>query len=67
MKYVNIAIEGMHSQACVKAVRTALEQVEGLRVGEVALGLATIYGDAKQQAAALEAIENAGYQPHISV
>jgi len=64
---MNIAIEGMHSPACVKRVRTALEQIEGLRVGEVALGSAAVYGDAKQQAAALEAIEKAGYQPHISV
>jgi copper chaperone CopZ len=64
---MNIAIEGMHSPACVKAVRMALEQVEGLRVSQVELGSAVVYGDAKQQAAALEAIEKAGFQPHISV
>jgi copper chaperone CopZ len=63
---MNITIEGMHSQECVKAVRRALEQVDGLRVGQVDLGSAVVYGDAKQQAAAVKAIEKAGYQPHIS-
>ena len=63
---MKIAIEGMHSQVCVKPVRTALEQIEGLRVGEVTQGLAAVYGDKTQQAAALEAIEKAGYQPHVT-
>ena len=62
---MNIAIEGMHCQACVKRVRMALEKVEGLTVGDVTIGSAVIHGDAKQQAAALAAIEKAGYQPHI--
>ena len=44
----------------------ALEQVEGLQVREVGLGSAVVDGDAKQRAAALEAIEKAGFQPHIS-
>lgn len=44
----------------------ALERVEGLRVREVTLGSAEVNGDAKQQAAALIAIEQVGYQPHIA-
>jgi len=63
---MNIAIEGMHCEACVKRVRMALEKVEGVAVREVLIGLAVVDGDAKQQAAALEAIQRAGYQPHIS-
>jgi hypothetical protein len=43
-----------------------LEQIQGLQVREVSLGSAMVDGDTKQRAAALEAIENAGYQPHIS-
>jgi copper chaperone CopZ len=63
---MKIAIEGMHSPACVVLVREALKKVPGLQVREVAMGSAVADGDARQQAAALEAIEKAGYQPHIS-
>jgi copper chaperone CopZ len=63
---VIITIEGMHSAACEKRVRRALQQVEGLKVREVTLGSAVVDGDAEQRAAALKAIERAGYQPHIA-
>ena len=62
---MNIAIEGMHCEACVKRVRMALEKVEGVAVREVSIGSAVIDAAAKQQAAALEAIQRAGYPPHI--
>ena len=64
---MNIAIEGMYSAECVKRARRALDRVEGLQVREVALGSAVVDGDAKQRAAALDAIAKAGFQPHISV
>jgi copper chaperone CopZ len=63
---MNIAIEGMHCDACVRRVRTALEKVDGLTVRDVQVGSAVVDADAAQQAAALEAIQKAGYQPHIS-
>ena len=63
---MHIIIEGMHSEACLRRVRIALERVEGLRVREVTLGLATVDGDPTQEAAALDAIEKAGFQPHLS-
>jgi len=63
---MTIAIEGMHSPECERRVRRALENVAGLQVREVTLGSAVVDGDAGQQAAALEAIERAGYQPHIA-
>jgi copper chaperone CopZ len=63
---MHIAIEGMRSPACVERVRRALERVEGLQVREVNVGSAVVDGDAKLRAAALEAIEKAGFQPHIS-
>jgi copper chaperone CopZ len=62
---MNISIEGMHCQACVKRVRMALEKVEGVAVRDVTIGSAVVDGDVQQQAAALEAIQKAGYQPHI--
>ena len=63
---MNIGIEGMHSRACVRRVRLVLQKVEGLRVREVNLGSAVVDGDANQQAAAMEAIEKAGFQPHLT-
>jgi copper chaperone len=66
---MNIAIEGMHCQACVKRVRMALEKVEGITVRDVTIGSAVVDVNADagsaQQAAALDAIQKAGYQPHI--
>ena len=61
-----ITIEGMHSAACEKRVRMALQQVAGLQVREVRLGSAVVDGDDEQLAAALLAIDLAGYQPHIA-
>ena len=63
---MKIAIEGMHSPGCVVRVRRELEKIDGLQIREVSLGSAMVDGDAKQRAAALEAIEKAGFQPHIS-
>jgi copper chaperone CopZ len=63
---VKIAIEGMHSQACVAKVRRALENVEGAQVREVQIGSAVVDLDPARQSAALDAIQKAGYQPHIS-
>ena len=63
---MKIVIEGMDSAECTRKVRKALEQIPGLQVREVSLGSAVVDGDAKQRAEALEAIEKAGFQPHIS-
>ncbi len=63
---MEIVIEGMQSPECVRRVRRALEQVAGLHIREVNLGSAVVDGDVQQRAAALEAIEKAGFQPHIS-
>jgi copper chaperone CopZ len=64
---MRIEIEGMGSAECIRRVRKVLNQVEGLQVRQVSLGSAVVDGDAKQRAAALEAIEKAGFQSHISV
>ena len=63
---MTITIEGMHSAACERRVRLALQEVSGLHVREVRLGSAVVDGDGEQRAAALKAIERAGYQPHIA-
>ncbi len=63
---MRIQIEGMHCGACVARVRKALEKVNGIQVREVEVGSAEIDADSAHQAEALQAIEKAGYQPHIS-
>jgi copper chaperone len=60
---MKISIDGMHCDACVRRVRMALQKVEGIQVRDVAIGSAEV--DEAHQAAAMQAIEKAGYQPHI--
>jgi len=62
---MRISIEGMHCDACVNRVRKALEKVEGVQVQDVQVGSADVVAAKAQEAAALAAIEKAGYQPHI--
>jgi copper chaperone CopZ len=63
---MRIEIAGMHCQACVARVRKALEKVEGAQVREVEIGSAQLELDPARQNEALQAIEKAGYQPHIA-
>jgi len=63
---VKIAIEGMHSNACVAKVWRALERIPGAQVREVQIGSAVVDLDPERQSAALDAIQKAGYQPHIA-
>jgi copper chaperone len=62
---MRISIEGMHCDACVRRVRMALEKVEGVKVQDVQIGSADIVTAKENEAAAIAAIEKAGYQPHI--
>lgn len=61
---MKIAIGGMHCQACVQRVRKALEKVDGADVRQVEVGSADVSIDAAREAAALEAVRRAGYEPH---
>jgi copper chaperone len=63
---MRIEIAGMHCQACVARVRKALEKLDGAQVREVEVGAATLEIDPARQSEALQAIEKAGYQPHIA-
>jgi hypothetical protein len=47
-------------------VRRALENIEGAQVREVQIGSALVDLDPARQSAALDAIQKAGYQPHIA-
>lgn len=59
-----LTVEGMSCQHCVKAVKNALSQLEGVRSVEVDLATkkVEIEGDSLQDAILKEAVEEAGYQ-----
>ena len=60
---MKIEISGMHCQACVRRVEKAVGTVEGAKAEKVDIGSATVSVDAAKEAAVLEAIRKAGYEP----
>lgn len=60
-----IQIDGMGCNHCVSAVRTALEQVEGVEIEQVEIGTARVRYEASadRRQALDDAIRNAGYEP----
>jgi copper chaperone len=63
---MKVAIEGMHCQACVQRVRKALEKVDGVSVSQVEVGSAVVAADPAYEAAVLDAVRKAGYEPRKS-
>lgn len=60
MKTETIQIDGMSCGHCVRAVREALEETEGVTVDNVAIGTATVRFEG-DRGRLVEAIEDAGY------
>lgn len=60
---LTVEIGGMSCGHCQKAVRNALESVEGVHIDEVAIGRASMHFDAAQLKATsiTDAIRDAGY------
>jgi copper chaperone len=48
MERLNLTIEGMTCEHCVRAVRGRLEQTAGVKVGEVKIGSALVEYDPSQ-------------------
>jgi copper chaperone len=48
---LNLAIEGMHCEACVRRVTSALQSVEGVAVKSVEVGAAKVVFDAAETSA----------------
>ena len=48
MEHVNLTIEGMTCEHCVRAVRGRLEKTDGVKVGDVKVGSATLEYDPKR-------------------
>lgn len=60
---VNLKIEGMHCDACVRRVRMALGKVEGVEVKDVKVGSAQIAVDPSKASpdAAIDAVNGIGF------
>ncbi|HET7373332.1 MAG TPA: cation transporter [Gemmatimonadaceae bacterium] len=67
MERVNLTIEGMTCEHCVRAVRGRLEQTEGVKVDDVTIGAATVeYDPAKTNVDVIEdAIADEGYTAFV--
>jgi copper chaperone len=63
---MTVSIGGMHCGACVQRVRKALEKVEGARVESVEIGSAVVGIDVQREAAVIDAVRKAGYEPRKS-
>jgi copper chaperone len=62
MRELTLRIENMHCGACVRRVTQALEQVHGVRVGEVRVGGARVdAADDVPESALVSAVGKAGY------
>ena len=59
---MNIAIQGMHCQACVRRVEKALSSVEGASVEKVEIGSAAVVAEPAREQAVLDAVRKAGYE-----
>jgi copper chaperone CopZ len=68
MERINLTIEGMTCEHCVRAVRGRLEKTDGVKVGDVKVGSATIEYDPKRTDLAHieEAIADEGYTAFVS-
>jgi len=63
---LTLAIDGMHCGACVRRVKTALEKVPGVHVGDVAIGRAEVELGEVSAADVIAALEKAGYPARVS-
>lgn len=63
MKTIELSVQGMSCGHCVKAVKEALERVEGVLRAEVEIGRATIEcDDAVARDVLAAALDDAGYE-----
>lgn len=67
MERLNLTIEGMTCEHCVRAVRGRLEQTEGVKVDDVTIGAAVVeYDPAKTNVDEIEtAIADEGYTAFV--
>lgn len=67
MERLNLTIEGMTCEHCVRAVRGRLEQTEGVKVDDVKIGSALVeYDPAKTNVGVIEdAIADEGYTAFV--
>ena len=67
MAETRLSIRGMSCDHCVRAVRTALEEIDGVNVRRVAIGSADVTYDPNRVApqSMLDAVEDQGYEAEL--
>ena len=65
---LNLSIEGMHCDACVRRVTNALAAVKGVRLESVKVGAATVEFDptAATTDEVVAAVDRIGFKAHIN-
>jgi copper chaperone CopZ len=68
MSHLKLTIEGMTCEHCVRAVRGRLEKTDGVKVGEVHVGSATLDFDPGRTSVSKieDAIADEGYTAFVS-
>ena len=68
MERLELHIDGMSCDHCVRAVRNALQQVNGVTVEQVKVGSATVTYDPSRatQQEIVEAVNDEGYDAHTA-
>jgi copper chaperone CopZ len=67
MNHLNLSISGMNCGHCVASVRSALDQLEGVKVERVSVGAAAVAYDPAHHTpqAIVDAVTAAGYDARI--
>lgn len=63
---VNLKIDGMHCDACVRRVKMALSRVPGVEVQDVSVGSARVATNTATAEDVVKAVEEIGYEARTS-
>ena len=66
MKPLELAIDGMHCDACVRRVADVLKKIPGVTTEKVELGKARLQIPDGQESAILAALDNIGFDARIA-
>ena len=66
MKPIELAIDGMHCDGCVRRVSDALKKIPGALTENVELGKARLQVPEGQEPAVLAALDNIGFDARIA-
>jgi copper chaperone len=66
MKPIELAIDGMHCDGCVKRVADALKKIPGITTEKVEIGKARLQADPGRESVILAALDDIGFDARIA-